>query len=153
MSEITPSEPNPSRRRLERMIRATGLKPADRVIIAGHENFELMLGLCRKGFRAASCKAARGGPNDGGPPADLLWIPNAGSDVQLGDTVMRLGRGLRPGGRIIFDQETAKQARSLAGRLADRGYVVDYEHGDAMNSRRFLFLRKRSDVAAPRRAA
>lgn len=129
----------------------TGVKPTDRVIIAGQENFDLMLGLCRKGFRTVSCRTAHGGPFDGVTPADILWIPGAATDDQVATAVARLSRDLRPDGLVVIDDQTPERARRLVGLLVARGFVVECQPRDMEAHGRLLCARKLA--AAPLRRA
>jgi len=135
------------------MIRASGAKSADRVTILGHEHFDLLVGLCRRGYVDVSCQAAGQGPHCAERAADIMWIPSVPSDACLRQTLQRLGRDLRPGGMLVLrDQRKVVDVFRLRKLLAKSGFEPDRQTVGASADGLLLCARKRQ-TAQMRRAA
>jgi hypothetical protein len=138
---------------LERMIRASGAKSADRVTILGHEHFDLLVGLCRRGYVDVSCQAAGQRPHCSERAADILWIPSVPSHARLRQTLQRLSRDLRPDGVLVLrDQRKDADVFRLRKLLAESGFEPDRQTVGARVDGLLLCARKRSAVQM-RRAA
>ena len=94
---MSSSESERARRRaeylVEQLIAATGVRPADRVLVLGSRHIELLLAFARRGFDRASCCAA-GAPQPDAPVA-LVVLPDLRSEAEL-------CRVLRGAGRVLF---------------------------------------------------
>lgn len=126
LSEAEPDQPAPEL--LEQMICASRAQCADRLTIAGRGYIDLLIGLCHRGFACVSCQAPDQGPSAGEPEADVLWIPSAGNEAELTDTLVRLGRRLRPDGIVLVRdrrRNSRHRLRRLCGVLAESGFAFD----------------------------
>jgi hypothetical protein len=115
----------------EQLIKLAGAKPADRVIVVGCEQIEMLVELVGRGFVAVTCRSAMGGPNAEVASADLVVAPCVHSEPELLAIVSRLSRGLRPGGALLFgtaDLRPATWKRCLPRLLTRHGFVLVRKH-------------------------
>jgi len=118
---------------LDEAIRVSGVSPEDRIVIAGNEHLDLLIGLCERGFDNVGCRAPQCGPHLAGEPADLLLLPGVARETQLSAAIEWLGPELRAGGvvlvccRMLSGQEQSRLRRILMAR----SYIVEQHSTDA----------------------
>jgi hypothetical protein len=125
---------------IDEMIRASGAKSTDRLIIMDARNIDLLLGLCRRGFKSVSCFVADRKVPGGEAAADVVWIPEVESEAQLLALVACLGRSLRADGALLIIQQcwfAANRLRYLPSLLIDQGFQFEKQMITAGGSRLF----------------
>jgi hypothetical protein len=105
---------------------------------------DLLVGLWRRGFAHATCRAADRGPFAGEPPADLLVVPGFRNEAGLLAVLARLGREVRPGGTLVLQGACpAVQARRVRRLLWDYGFDTIEQRRDSEGDGFVLAARKR----------
>jgi len=129
-SSVDPATANPE---LDEMLRMAGARKTDRIMIAGRDHFDWMIGLCGRGFTDVGCRDAQRGPHISGFVADLLVIPDIAGDVELAAALRWLGRELRPGGVLVLRHRmaTAEGRARLRRLLMEQGYALEFEMAGA----------------------
>jgi hypothetical protein len=121
----------------EQLIKLAGAKPTDRVTIVGPEQIEMLIELAGRGFVEVTCCAAKGGPNAGEGPVDLVVAPAVHSEAELLAILARLSRSLRPGEELLFgtaDPRPATWKRRLPQLLTQYGFVLVRKHIESAES-------------------
>jgi hypothetical protein len=95
------------------MIRYSGARPSDNVLLAGSD-IGLLVELCRRGF-AHACLAAAPGPR-GAEQADVLWLPHVSTEALAGGRLHGFVHGLRDGGTVVL-QGDAPASRDVVAAL------------------------------------
>ena len=111
----------------DRFIAASKATPTNRVTIAGHENFQLMIALCRRGFTKVECQAANFRSRAASTPADILFASHIRSEADLSRVLAGIGCRLCRDGVLVVDV-TADDAlfseRQLRTVLLDSGFAT-----------------------------
>lgn len=117
---------------LDAVIRVAGISHEDRIMIAGSNQLDLLIGLCERGFDNVGCRAAQCGPHLAGEPADLLLLPGVTSEAQLLAVLKWLGPELSPDGVILVCgcMLSGPKQRDLRRVLAAQSYVVEQHSTD-----------------------
>jgi hypothetical protein len=140
MFDFQPYPDEAARRLVGDMIRHTGTRPSDVLMLGGGGNSALLLELCRRGF-AQVCLATAPCPTAAGT-ADVLWLPHASAET-LGHRLHGYTQALREGGTIVLQGDapaSCERVTALRRLLLTEGF---YAIGQAVGASGFcLFARK-----------
>jgi hypothetical protein len=138
---------------LGQLIDLSGANGAENVVVSGQGQVELLVGLWRRGFARATCRAADRGPFAGEPPADLLFVPGFRSEAGLIAVLARLGREVRPGGTLVLQGECPTvRARRVRRLLGEHGFDTIEQRRDPEGDSFVLAARKRAAALQARAA-
>jgi hypothetical protein len=114
-----PTTPSPTVPSAAAFLAAANAQPADRIVIAGATQLELLIVLTRSGFLDVTCRSPKATPHIPNSEADLLLAPALRDEVALSALLRGLGAMLRPGGTLIFSltQPTGPAARAKLGAV------------------------------------
>ena len=111
----------------DRFVAASKATPANRVTIVGHENFQLMIALCRRGFTKVECQATNSRSRAATTPADILFASHIRSDADLRHVLGGLGCRLCRDGVLVVvvaADDAPLSEHQLRAILVDSGFAT-----------------------------
>jgi hypothetical protein len=94
------------------LVAASAAHPADKVIIAGTDQLELLIALLRQGCSNIDCRSPECGPHPRAGAMDVVIAPAVRSEAELRHTLHRFGFVLRPRGVFMVLEASPHDMRN-----------------------------------------
>jgi len=110
---------------VDQVIALTGAKAADRVLIVGREQIDLLIEFAHHGFKDAACLAAEGGSIAAEPTVDLALAPAVHSESELAAALSKMRRTLDADGTLVIATSDLSQPweQHLKALLMPKGFA------------------------------
>jgi hypothetical protein len=133
MSTTIEEPRSPKRNLAQEFIAASGAKPPDNVVISGTGNLEILIEFIQRGFSHVICRRDHA-PHITTQPADILIVPDVGSETDLRSVLTQLARDIRPHGLLVISCSSKNRSiieLALRRLLKEDGFtVVKQTNGD-----------------------
>jgi hypothetical protein len=119
-------------------IALAGTRPSDRVAVFGAGGIDLLIGLCRRGYRDVMCRARSGGPHIPADAVDAVLALAIADEAELAAATIEAGRTLKREGvflaRLVRLPAGARE-RFIRG-LSAQGFDDVSARGDVVIARK-----------------
>lgn len=135
----------------DELITAAHAHPADKIIIAGANQLELLVACSRHGLLNAACRSAN--PRSGlkADEADVLIAPAIDAEADLPCLLRCFGRALRPGGTLVIHSTASavfRNQRQFLSMFFHSGFAAVERRACRDNAGEVWLARKQMKILA-----